>query len=176
MAIMVRTGIFEFRGQDAPVIGADIQVGQPAPEFTAHSMDWALVKALESTQGKVRIIGSLPSLNTSVCDRETRRFNQEAAALGDDIVILTVSMDLPYALKNWCAAAGVDRVVTLSDHMSGEFGEKYGVLLQNQRVLRRAVFIVDRKGTVVYAAYMPKMGDEPDYEAVLAKAKSVLES
>lgn len=176
MEIMVRTGIFEFRGQDAPVIGADIQVGQPAPEFTAHNMDWVLVKGLESTQGKVRIIGSLPSLNTSVCDRETRRFNQEAAALGDDIVILTVSMDLPYALKNWCAAAGVDRVVTLSDHMNGEFGEKYGVLLQNQRVLRRAVFVIDRKGAVVYAAYMPKMGDEPDYEEVLAKAKSSLES
>ena len=176
MAIMVRTGIFEFRGQDAPVIGADIQVGQPAPEFTAHTMDWTLVKGLESTQGKVRIIGSLPSLNTSVCDRETRRFNQEAAALGDEIVILTLSMDLPYALKNWCAAAGVDKVVTLSDHMSGEFGEKYGVLLQNQRILRRAVFIIDRKGIVVYAAYMPKMGDEPDYEEVLAKAKSALES
>jgi thiol peroxidase len=176
MAIMVRTGIFEFRGQDAPVIGADIQVGQPAPEFTVHTMDWALVKGLESTQGKVRVIGSLPSLNTSVCDRETRRFNQEAAALGDDIVILTVSMDLPYALKNWCAAAGVDRVVTLSDHMNGEFGENYGVLLQNQRILRRAVFVVDRKGTVVYVAYMPKMGAEPDYEEVLAKAKSTLES
>lgn len=175
MALVVRSGIFEFRGQDSPVVGADIQIGQQAPEFTAHDMNWSLVKGLESTQGKVRIIGSLPSLNTSVCDRETRRFNQEAAALGDDIVIQMVSMDLPYALKNWCAAAGVDRVVTLSDHMSGEFGEKYGVLLQNQRILRRAIFIVDRKGDVVYTAYMPKMGDEPNYEEVLARAKSVLE-
>jgi len=174
MARLVRAGIFEFRGQDSPVVGADIQVGQKAPEFSAHDMNWSLVKGLVSTQGKVRIIGSLPSLNTSVCDRETRRFNQEAAALGDDIVILTVSMDLPYALKNWCAAAGVDRVVTLSDHMSGEFGKKYGVLLQNQRILRRAIFVVDRKGDVVYAAYMPKLGDEPDYDEVLAKAKSAL--
>jgi thiol peroxidase len=176
MAGLVRTGIFEFRGQDSPVIGTDIKIGQPAPEFITHDMNWALVKGLESTQGKVRIIGSLPSLNTSVCDRETRRFNQEAAALGDDVVILMVSMDLPYALKNWCAAAGVDRVVTLSDHMSGEFGEKFGVLLQNQRILRRAIFVVDRYGDVVYATYMPKMGDEPNYEEVLAKAKSALES
>jgi thiol peroxidase len=176
MAVLVRTGIFEFRGQDTPVVGEDVKVGQRAPEFTAHDMDWGLVKALESTRGKVRIIGSLPSLNTSTCDRETRRFNQEASALADDIVIMMVSMDLPYALKNWCAAAGIDRVITLSDHMMGEFGEKYGVLLQNQRILRRAVFVVDRNDDVVYTAYMPKLGDEPNYEEVLAKAKSALES
>ena len=174
MAVLVRTGIFEFRGQDTPVVGEDIKVGQRAPEFTAHNMDWALVKGLESTRGKVRIIGSLPSLNTSTCDRETRRFNEEAAGLGEDIAILMVSMDLPYALKNWCAAAGIDRVVTLSDHMTGEFGEKYGVLLQNQRILRRAIFIVDRNDNVVYAAYMHRLGDEPNYEEVLAKAKSAL--
>jgi thiol peroxidase len=172
----IRTGIFEFRGQDAPVIGTDVMVGQTAPEFTARSTEWGLVKGLESTQAKVRIIGSLPSLNTSVCDRETRRFNQEAVSLGEDIVILMLSTDLPYTLKNWCAAAGVDRVTTLSDHMNGEFGEKYGVLLKNQRILRRAIFIVDRKGKIVYAAYMPKLGDEPDYAAVLDAAKKALES
>lgn len=170
----VRTGIFEFRGADAPVVGSDIRLGQQAPEFTAHGMDWSVVKGLEGTQGKVRIIGSLPSLNTSVCDRETRRFNQEAAALGEDIVIMVVSMDLPYTLKNWCGAAGVDRVITLSDHMEAEFGEKYGVLLKDQRILRRAIFVVDRQGKVDYADYMPKLGDEPNYEDVLAAAKAAL--
>ncbi len=171
---IVRKGLFEFRGQDAPVVGADIQVNQQAPEFTVQGMDWSLFRGIGDTQGKVRIIGSLPSLSTSVCDRETRRFNQEAAALGEDIVIMMVSMDLPYTIKNWCGAAGVDRVITVSDHLSGEFGEKYGVLLKDQRIFRRAIFVVDRNGKVVYAEYMPKMGDEPNYEQVLTVAKDVL--
>lgn len=171
----VRTGIFEFRGQDAPVVGANIQVGQQAPDFAAQTTEWATIRALESTQDKVRIIGSLPSLNTSVCDRETRRFNQEAASLSEDIAILMLSMDLPYTQRNWCAAAGVDRVTTLSDHLLGEFGEKYGVLLKDQRIHRRAIFVVDRSGKVVYAAYMPRLGDEPNYEEVLGAAKGALE-
>ncbi len=168
---VVRNGVFQFRGVDAPVVGDEVIVGQPAPEFAAHNNDWAIVKALESTRGKVRIIGSLPSLNTSVCDRETRRFNQEAAALGDGIVIIMMSMDLPYTQKNWCGAAGIDKVITLSDHMTGEFGEKYGVLLKNQRVLRRAIFVVDAMDKLVYADYMPVMGDEPKYEEVLETAR-----
>ena len=171
---IVRKGLFEFRGQDAPVVGANIQVNQQAPEFTVQGAEWSLFKGMGDTQGKVRIIGSLPSLSTSVCDRETRRFNQEAAALGEDIVIMMVSMDLPYTIKNWCAAAGVDRVITLSDHLNGEFGEKYGVLLKDQRIFRRAIFVVDRMGKVVYAEYMPKLGDEPNYEQVLAVANDVL--
>ena len=171
---IVRTGLFEFRGQDAPVLGADILLSQQAPEFTVQGVDWSLFRGMGDTQGKVRIIGSLPSLGTSVCDRETRRFNQEAGALGEDIVIMMVSMDLPYTIKNWCGAAGVDKVITLSDHLTGEFGEKYGVLLKDQRIFRRAIFVVDRKGKVVYADYMPKIGDEPNYEQVLAMAKEVL--
>jgi len=170
----VRTGIFDFRGQDAPVMGADLKVGQGAPEFSAHNTEWQEVNGLESTQGKVRIIGSLPSISTSVCDRETRRFNVEAAALSDEIAVLMVSMDLPYALRDWCAAAGIDRVVTLSDHRKGEFGEKYGVLLQNQRIFRRAIFVVDRGGKIVYADYMKKLGDEPEYEQVIAAARAAL--
>jgi thiol peroxidase len=109
-----------------------------------------------------------------VCDRETRRFNQEATGLDDRIVILTVSMDLPYLLKNWCAAAGVDRVKTLSDHKNADFGQKYGVLLKEQRILRRAVFVVDRNDMVVYSAYMPALGDEPNYPEVLEAAKRAL--
>jgi len=169
-----RKGLLTFAGQDVIVIGVDLEVGQFAPEFTAHGIDWSVVKGIESTRGKVRIIGSLPSLNTSVCDRETRRFNQEAASLGEDIAILMVSMDLPYTQRNWCAAAGIDKVTTLSDHMSGEFGEKYGVLLKDYRVFRRAIFVVGRDDKLVYVAYMPALGVEPDYKQVLEAARAAM--
>lgn len=169
-----RKGIVQFHGNDVTVVGADIQVGQMAPEFTAQTADWEEMKALESTKGKVRIIGSMLSFSTSVCDRETRRFNQEAAALGQDVAILMLTMDLPFTLKSWCAAAGVDQVITLSDHLTGEFGQKYGTLIKELRFLRRAIFVVNRDGKVVYAAYMPVMGEEPDYAQVLEAAKKAL--
>lgn len=169
-----RKGIFRFAGQDVTIVGSDLQVGQPAPEFSAHANDWSVTKGLASTQGKVRIIGSLPSLNTSVCDRETRHFNEEASALGDGIVIVMVSMDLPWTQKNWCGAAGVDKVITLSDNKSAEFGEKYGVLIKEQRIFRRAIFVVDAKDQIVYAAYMPELKIEPNYAEVLAAARSAL--
>lgn len=169
-----RVGVLKFRGNDVIVIGPDIQLGQQAPDFIAETQEWSSFDALQETRGKVRIIGSLPSLSTSVCDRETRRFNQEATGLDERIVILTVSMDLPFTLKNWCAAAGVDRVTTLSDHRNGDFGRKYGVLLKDQRFFRRAVFIVDQYDKVVYSAYMPTIGDEPNYPEVLEAAKRAL--
>lgn len=169
-----RFGILKVGGNDVTVVGPDIVVGQKAPDFTVEDQNWAQFTALQDTRGKVRIIASLPSLNTSVCDRETRRFNQEAAGLDDRIVILAVSMDLPYMLKNWCASAGVERVITLSDHQTGEFGQKYGVLIKEQRVLRRAIFVVDQNEMVVYSAYMPSLGDEPNYPEVLEAAKAAL--
>ena len=171
---MTRKGLIQFSGKEVTVVGADIQIGQQAPEFRVHANDFSTVNALESTKGKVRIIGSLPSLSTSVCDRETRRFNEEAASLSGDIVIIMVSTDLPYTQRSWCGAAGIDRVITLSDHVDTMFGEKYGVLLQEPRVLRRAVFVVDRNDKVVYVAYMPALGVEPDYEQVLRAAKAAL--
>lgn len=174
MSNIERKGIFKFAGNDVTIIGPDIQVGQSAPEFTAQLQDWSNVQALEHTKGKVRIIGSLPSLSTSVCDRETRRFNQEAAGLGENVVIIVVSMDLPFTLKNWCAAAGIDRVLTLSDHLTGEFGQKYGVLIKEHRVFRRAIFVVDAEDQVVYAAYMPVLGEEPVYTEVIEAAKKAL--
>lgn len=169
-----RTGVFTFAGQGVTIVGADIKVGDQAPEFSVQATNWANVNGLESTRGKVRIIGSVPSLTTSVCDREARRFNQEAAALGEVVAILIVSMDLPYTLKNWCAAAGVDQVSTLSDHMAGDFGQKYGVLIKENRIFRRAIFVVDRNDRVVYADYMPVLGDEPKYDEVLAAARQAL--
>lgn len=171
-----RSGLVKFRGADVTVIGPDIQVGQDAPEFSAQNQDWEIIEVLKSTHGKVRIIGSLLSLNTSVCDVETRRFNQEAAALGEDVAIITVSMDLPFTIKDWCGAAGVDQVLTLSDHQTGQFGERYGVLIKEHRFLRRSIFVVNRDGKVVYAAYMDVLGDEPDYDEVLAAARAALDN
>ena len=169
-----RVGLLKFAGNDVTVIGPDILVGQIAPEFTAVTQDWSTFNGLQDTKGKVRIISSLLSLNTSVCDRETRRFNQEATELDERIVILTVSMDLPFTIKNWCAAAGIDRVITLSDHNNAEFGQIYGVLLKEQRFFRRAVFVVDQNDMVVYSAYMPVLGDEPNYPEVLDAARHAL--
>ncbi|HSR21561.1 MAG TPA: thiol peroxidase [Anaerolineales bacterium] len=151
-----------------------MQVGDTAPDFTLHRQDWTLMRGLADTAGKVRILAAVPSLDTDVCDRETRRFNQEAASLGSDIVIEVISTDLPYAQKRWCGAAGVDRVVTLSDHMAGEFGEKYGALNRERRTLRRSVFVVDREDKLAYVAYMQPGGVEPDYAEVLGAARKAL--
>ena len=169
-----RFGIIKVGGKDATIVGDDLSVGQPAPEFSAHALDWSVVNGLADTRGKVRIIASVPSLDTEVCDRETRRFNQEAAALDKDIVIQTISTDLPYAQKRWCGAAGVDQVQVLSDHQNAEFGERYGVLIKERRTLRRAVFVVGRDDKIAYAAYMPALGNEPNYEEVLEAAKKAL--
>lgn len=169
-----RFGLIKVGGKDATIIGEDVKVGQAAPEFTAHALDWSLVRGLADTKGKVRIIASVSSLDTDTCDRETRRFNTEAAALGKDVVIQTISTDLPYAQKRWCGAAGVDQVMVLSDHQNAEFGEKYGVLVKERRVLRRAVFVVGRDDKLVYVAYMPVLGEEPNYEEVIEAAKKAL--
>ncbi len=169
-----RVGIFKFSGNAVTVLGPDVIVGQKAPEFTVFTQNWSSFHGIEDTKGKVRVINSLLSISTDVCDRETRRFNQEAAALDDRIAILTISMDLPYTIKNWCAAAGVDQVKTLSDHVNADFGQKYGVLLKEPRVFRRAVFVVDRNDMVIYSAYMPVLGDEPDYNEVINAARRAL--
>jgi thiol peroxidase len=170
-----RKDAFKLGSQPVTMIGEELQPGQTAPEFIAHANDWSNFYGLDHTRGKVRIIASLPSLNTAVCDRETRRFNEEAANLGEDIVILVISTDLPYAQKAWCGAAGIDKVKTLSDHYDTNFGIKYGVLIKERRVLRRAVFVVDRSDRIVYAAYMPTQGDEPNYAEVITAAQKALD-
>ncbi len=169
-----RVGLIKVGGKDATVIGNDIKVGQTAPDFSVHALDWSVKHGLADTAGKVRILAAVPSLDTDVCDRETRRFNQEAASLSKDIAIEVISMDLPYAQKRWCGAAGVEQVMTLSDHQNADFGEKYGVLIKERRILRRAVFVVDKNNKVTYVAYMPALGDEPNYAEVLEAAKKAL--
>ncbi len=175
-----RVGLIELGGKPATVVGEDVKVGQEAPRFRAQvgswpeTDTWAEIDPLEATQGKVRILAAMPSLSTNVCDMETRRFNQEAASLGGDIYIIGVTTDLPTAQRSWCGAAGVERVMTVSDHMTTEFGVKYGVLLKERRWFRRAVFVVGKDDRVKYAAYMPALGVEPDYATVLAAAKQAL--
>jgi thiol peroxidase len=169
-----RFGLVKFRGNDVTVLGPDLNPGEAAPEFIVQSQDWSSFKGLGKTTGKVRIIAAVPSLDTDVCDRETRRFNLEAASLGKDIAILVISTDLPFAQKRWCGAAGVEQVIVLSDHLNVDFGTKYGCLIKEARILRRAVFVINRMGQLVYVAYMPALGEEPNYAEVLAAAQAAM--
>lgn len=175
-----RVGVIELGGKPATVVGEDVRVGQAAPHFIAQVGSWAglstwdEVDPLEATRGQVRILTALPSLDTSVCDKETRRFNEEAVGLGDEVRVIAISTDLPIAQKRWCGAAGVERVLTVSDHMAGEFGVKYGTLVKERRWFRRAVFVVGKDDQIRYAAYMPRLGDEPNYDEVLAAARQAL--
>jgi thioredoxin-dependent peroxiredoxin len=172
-----RVGLMELGGRPATIVGDDVQVGQAAPHFTSQvgawqGRDlWSELDPLAATAGSVRVLAAVPSLDTNTCDIETRRFNTDAAHLGPSIHIITISVDLPVSQKRWCGAAGVDRVYAVSDHMAVEFGVKYGTLMKERRWLRRAVFVVDQNDVIRYAAYMPKLGDQPNYEEVLATAR-----
>jgi thiol peroxidase len=171
-----RRGLIEFSGRPATVVGEDLHPGDKAPNFIVMDQDWNEVSPLEETLGKVRIIASVTSLDTSVCDRETRKFNEEAANLGSDFAIIVVSMDLPEAQKRWCGAAGINQVRVFSDSSYADFGKKYGVLMKEPRMNRRAVFIVDENDIVRYAEYMAHIPDEPNYDEVLIQARTVLTS
>jgi len=167
-----RTGIVSMKGNPLTLIGNELKVGEKAPDFTALDNTLSPVQ-FSSFLGKICILSSVPSLDTPVCDLETRKFNEEAGRLGSEIVILTISMDLPFAQKRWCAASGVDKVQTLSDHRDASFGISYGVLIKELRLLARAVFLVDRKGTLRYIQIVKELTSEPDYEAVLNALKTI---
>lgn len=169
-----RRGIFTYSGNEQTILGPDLEVGQTAPEFKAVAQDWEERNPLAETPGKVRIIAAVGSLDTSVCDRETKRFNEEAVSLGEDVHIYILSTDLPFAQKRWCGANDVDRVETLSDHLLTDFGVKYGCLVKEKRILRRAAFVIDREGKLVYVEYLPVLGEEPDYDAVLEATRQAL--
>lgn len=168
-----RSGIITFKGNPFTLLGPDLKVGDKAPDFAVVDNGLAPV-SLSSSAGKVRIISSVPSLDTPVCDTETRRFNQEAAGLPGAVVVLTISADLPFAQKRWCGAAGIDRVTTLSDYRDRSFGQNYGVLIKELLLLTRAVFVVDAQGVIRYIQIVPEVTSEPDYAAVIAAAKALL--
>jgi thiol peroxidase len=165
-----RKGAVTMRGNPLTLVGPELKAGQKAPAFTAVGKGLASV-TLEQFKGKVKIIAAIPSIDTPVCDAETRRFNEEASKLPGDVQILTISMDLPFAQARWCGAAGVDKVTAISDWRTAEFGEKYGALIKELHLLARAVFVIDKDDNVVYAEYVKEVANQPDFEAALAAAR-----
>uniref|UniRef100_B8DNZ1 Thiol peroxidase n=1 Tax=Nitratidesulfovibrio vulgaris (strain DSM 19637 / Miyazaki F) TaxID=883 RepID=B8DNZ1_NITV9 len=170
---MDHTGIITFRGTPLTLTGTPVAKGDKAPGFSALANDLS-PRSLADYAGKVLLISAVPSLDTGVCDMETRRFNQEATRLGADVRILTISCDLPFAQARWCGAAGVDALETLSDHRDLSFGSAYGVVIKELRLLTRAIFVVDRSGTVTYTEIVPEVSHEPNYEAALAAVRAAL--
>jgi len=164
-----RAGAVTMRGNPLTLLGKEVKVGAQAPDATVLNNDLAPVD-LSSFRGKVCIVCSVPSLDTPVCDVETRRFNEEAEKLGADVAVLVISMDLPFAQKRWCGAAGISAVQTLSDHRDASFGTAYGVLIKELRLLARTVFVIDKAGTVQYVEVVKEIAEEPDYAAALAAA------
>ncbi len=156
-----------------PVQHEMLEVGSKAPDFELIANDMS-AKKLSDYAGKVKVISCVPSLDTSVCSAQTRRFNEEAAGLGDDIVILTVSSDLPFAQKRWCGNEGVDRTETLSDHKTMKFADDYGLHDTDWRVLQRAAFVLDKDDVIQYVEYVPVIGDEVAFDAILEKARALV--
>lgn len=167
-----RTNAVTFKGKPVTLLGSERKVGDRAPDFTVLANDLSQV-TLKDSEGSVRLISVVPSLDTGVCDQQTRRFNEEAASL-PDVKVLTISVDLPFAQKRWCGAAGIDRVQTLSDHRDLSFGKAYGVVIKELRLLARAVFVVDANDQIVYVEYVPEVTNHPDYEKAIQAAKEAL--
>jgi thiol peroxidase len=168
-----RSAAVSMHGNPLTLIGKELSVGDSAPDLKLLDNDLNPIK-LSSFQGKVCVISSVPSLDTPVCDMETRRFNEAAGQLGDDVVILTVSVDLPFAQKRWCGAAGVENVVTLSDHRDTVFGTAFGVLIKELRLLGRSIFILDRNGIIRYIQNVKELSEEPNYDAVLEAVQKLV--
>ena len=157
-------------GNDITLIGPKVTVGDDAPDFTVLDND-LMPKGLADFEGKTKLISVVPSLDTGVCAVQTRKFNEAAAGLSEDVLVLTVSMDLPFAQKRWCGAEGIENVITLSDHKLASFGEAYGVLIKELRLLNRSVFIVDKNNKITYIEVVAENHDHPDYDAALNALK-----
>jgi thiol peroxidase len=158
------------KGNPMELAGGQPSVGETAPDFEVLTNDLTPFK-LSELQGKVIVICSVGSLDTSVCDTEIRKFNEKTTSLGEDVAVLVISMDLPFAQKRWCGATGVENIQTLSDHKNAQFGSTYGVLIKELRLLARAVFVVDKKGVIRYIEVVDELTNEPDYETALKAAK-----
>ena len=168
-----RHGLVTFKGKPLTLLGSEVAVGQPAPDFAVLAIDLSEVR-LSDFRGRIVLIAAVPSLDTPVCDIEARRFNTEAAKLGDAVKVLVVSMDLPFAQRRWCGAAGVDNAQTVSDHRDAAFGTAYGVLIKELRLLARSIWVVDQQGEVRYVELVTEMTDEPDYDAALTAASQLI--
>ena len=168
-----RPGIVTLKGNPFTLVGPELKVGDSAPDFVVTANDLSPVK-FSDFKGKLCVISSVPSLDTPVCDTSTRRFNEEATALGSDVVVLTISMDLPFAQARWCGAAGVTNVKTLSDYKDAAFGLNYGLLIKELRLLARAVFVIDKDGKIQYVELVKEIAEEPDYDAVVSVLKKLM--
>ena len=164
---MERTGVITFLGGPLTLVGPEIKVGQKAPDFTVLDNGLA-AKSLKDFAGKTVVISVTPSLDTAVCDAQLRRFNDSATKLAGDVVVLNISMDLPFANKRFCSVAGIEKAVTLSDHRDASFGQAYGVLIKELRLLARSIFVVDKDGVVKYAETVPEVTHHPAYDKALA--------
>nr|WP_231618367.1 thiol peroxidase [Fictibacillus sp. 23RED33] len=159
-----------FKEKPVTLLGNEVKVGDQAPDFTVLANDMSEV-SLADSKGSVRLIAAVPSVDTGVCDAEVRRFNEEASKL-DNVKVLTVSVDLPFAQKRWCAAAGIENVQTLSDHRDLSFGKAYGVAIEGLRLLARSVFVIDSSDKVTYVEYVDEVTSHPNYEAAIDAAKA----
>lgn len=168
-----RTGVATLKGNPITLIGPELKVGDKAPEFQLNK-SLVDVVGLEQFAGKVKLISVIPSIDTGVCDAQTRRFNEEASKLGEQAAIITVSVDLPMAQARWCGAAGVDNVVMLSDYKDNNFGKSYGVLIKELHLDMRSIFVVDADNTIHYVEYVSEMTEHPSYEQALAAVQALL--
>jgi thiol peroxidase len=166
-----RQGAVTLKGKPLTLVGPEIKVGAKAPDFQVIAPDMS-VGSLSQFKGQTVLINVAHSLDTSICDEQTRRFNQEAAKL-PNVQILTISMDLPFAQRRWCGAAGIENVKVFSDHRDASFGRAYGTLLKDLRLLARSIFVVDASGTVRYVEYVPEVASHPNYDAALQAARQV---
>lgn len=160
-----------FKENPVTLKGTEVKTGDKAPDFTVLANDLSEVK-LSDFDGKTRLISVVPSIDTGVCDEQTRRFNEEASKL-DDVEIITISVDLPFAQRRWCAAAGVDNIQVTSDHRSLDFGQKYGVVIEELRLLARSIFVVDKNGKLQYKEIVPEVTNHPDYDKAIEAAKQL---
>ncbi len=169
---MERTGKITIHGNPLTLIGPEITVGSKAPAFSALDKDLKEVKSSDFA-GKIRIISVTPSLDTPVCDIQINKFNKEAAEFGADVVVINISMDLPFAIARFCAAAGIDKVTSLSDHRDASFGNAYGVLIKELRLLARSIFVIDKNDVVRYVELVPEVSDAPNYDKVISFVKGM---
>ncbi|NMM55057.1 thiol peroxidase [Paenibacillus aquistagni] len=168
-----RTGAATFKGNPITLIGPELQVGAEAPDFTLHK-NLLETASLNDFAGKIKLISVVPSIDTGVCDMQTRRFNEEASKLGEQVIVLTVSADLPFAQARWCGAAGVDQVVMLSDYKNNSFGQAYGLLIKEFQLDMRAIFVLDADNKITYAEYLPEMTEHPNYDAAIEAVKALV--
>lgn len=171
---MARSGVIKFKGNPMTLLGNELKVGSPAPDFTVHYFEGGLKTITkQDLLGKATILSVVPSVDTGVCAIQTKRFNKDLGGMGDSINAVTVSRDLPFAHNRFCGAEDVKSMRVGSDYQNGNFGEAFGVMIDELKLLARAVFVLDKNGQVVYSEIVPEVTQEPNYEAALEALKKV---